>query len=90
MRTADFSELSRYVDRDKEDPSKSRVAWSTSYNLHGEGIERAGSMMARTATLSRRAQAPAYHLIISFAPCEEQTRAELEHVSEVMLARVGM
>lgn len=85
-----FSRPAMYLECDKLERDKSRVAWWTSYNLPPCSIQSAARLMERTAERNRMVQRPAYHLFVAVAPQEDASPARMRSVADRLLARLEL
>jgi hypothetical protein len=85
-----FRALIAYVLKKKDGIEQDPVAWTASRNLPTDDPKRAVSFMNATALQTPRAQEPAYHIALSFAPEDPVDRAMMEGVADRLLARLGL
>jgi Relaxase/Mobilisation nuclease domain len=85
-----FRALGAYLATGRHGNNPDRVAWSAGRNLPTDDPRLAAKIMQATAAQNHRVKKPVYHLSISFDPTDPVTRAQMEQVSEQVLARLGL
>lgn len=98
-----FKGVTAYLVHDKNAPTSERVAWSQTYNLHTQDIEKAARWMAWTdanrealrpegaSTAGRKASAGnVYHFSLSWAPDEQPSREQMEAAALAATERLGL
>lgn len=85
-----FSHLAVYLESDKEEPGRSRVAWWERYNVPDTTLQRAARRMERTAETNRMVDRPAYHLFVAVSPQDDATKPRMQAVAKGLLRRLGL
>jgi hypothetical protein len=89
--TNDFHALARYfVEGDTKPPHPDRVAWIMAHNLPTEDPEKAATLMAATAQLSKRCRKAAYHAMIAWGLDEKPTPEMMQTIALKTLELAGL